>query len=452
MPYQNALGNIQRSSSLGHVSLADNPAIKEKLNSYRIFSHGQTPLDANLLIPADQLPIPQNIPDWVMAFDGSPQEVPVYNNYPSTRIGYLQIAGVLVHITQMLSQAKTTFVDPAVIRDSSTESLHTIVMPSSNVSREDMLTVYDSWRAEVYEIFRDYNVEETPLLDTLFMLIGRTNRGHQKDTVILPKCIATRDCSNRNIIVSKDGSECSVCGGRLYPTDSLRIYEEVSEFNSNQAALNRLMSVLEHVTMIAYIEYLRQRQSHLLGNVAFILDGPLALFGPQAGFHQPILDYLQDLMRKLQSQSLGLPVIIGIEKTGQFAEHADAISKMIKPQTLMRLTDDYIYQRILATRERPDTRYGRDEYYGRKFFYKTAQEKLLTISIPSTIDPSDIRADDPQYYPTLSSALCLLDKVGTSLYKDAIIPIALAHSFASIPLRTGSRVLTLLSRQALSMD
>jgi hypothetical protein len=35
------------------------------------------------------------------------------------------------------------------------------------------------------------------------------------------------------------------------------------------------------------------------------------------------------------------------------------------------------------------------------------------------------------------------------IYEDAVIPVALAHSYASIPLKTGSRVLTLLSRELL---
>ena len=52
---------------------------------------------------------------------------------------------------------------------------------------------------------------------------------------------------------------------------------------------------------------------------------------------------------------------------------------------------------------------------------------------------------------SLASTLALLDRLGTSLYEDALIPVALAHSFASIPLRTGSKVLTLLSRELLGL-
>ena len=50
----------------------------------------------------------------------------------------------------------------------------------------------------------------------------------------------------------------------------------------------------------------------------------------------------------------------------------------------------------------------------------------------------------------LPRGIALLERIGTGLYQNALIPVALAHSFASIPLRTGSKVLTLLTKELLS--
>jgi hypothetical protein len=61
----------------------------------------------------------------------------------------------------------------------------------------------------------------------------------------------------------------------------------------------------------------------------------------------------------------------------------------------------------------------------------------------------DARGVDLQRYPQLSTVVSLLDRVGTLLYKDAVIPVALAHNFASLPLGTGSQVLTYLAQDAL---
>jgi len=45
--------------------------------------------------------------------------------------------------------------------------------------------------------------------------------------------------------------------------------------------------------------------------------------------------------------------------------------------------------------------------------------------------------------------LSLLDNIGTNLYDDAVIPVAVAQSFASIPQKIASKVLILLSRHTL---
>ena len=165
-----------------------------------------------------------------------------------------------------------------------------------------------------------------------------------------------------------------------------------------------------------------------------------------AWLQSAILSFLSRTAADLRAAGLMVPVVIGIEKGGQFAEHADAIADQIPPRTVMSLPDDYIYRYVLTFRPAAQATYGRDTYYGQKFFYRTAQGQLLTITIPKLAGQG---VHDPRAYDVLPTSLLLLDRIGTSLYKDATIPIALAHRFASIPLSTGSRVLTLLSRRLL---
>ena len=111
-----------------------------------------------------------------------------------------------------------------------------------------------------------------------------------------------------------------------------------------------------------------------------------------------------------------------------------AISDYIGRRQVMALSDDYIYSHVLTFRSSPSAPYGRDTYYGQKFFYKTAQGCLLTISIPKVLpEPTD--RHNPRRYPLLPNTLRLLDRIGTSLYEHALIPVALApllrvHSFA----------------------
>lgn len=451
MPYKNRLGNIEKARSIGHVPLVQNPVIQERLKEFRLFtSQPDKAIESRLLIAANTLGKPGEPIHWAMSFDGSPQEVAAREEHPSTRVGYIQIAGVLVHLEEMLGQQAHHLVDPLVIKKSSQEALHSMVLPGSNVCRQDMPTVRDSWRAEIYDIFKNYSIEDLPLLDIFMELVNHSDKKGPSGTVVLGRCSATESCESKNISVPKEGASCPTCKGRLFPTDTLRVHEEVLEEHSNATALGRLMGALEQITMIGYLHFLWHRQPRVLGAVGFILDGPLALFGPQAWLHTAILSFIHSVVDNLTKQNLTPPIILGLEKTGQFAEHGEAIRGKIPPRHLMILPDDYIFSHILTFRPSGSSAFGRDTYYGQKFFYKTAQNQLLTVTIPK---PKGMPADphSPAHYPSLPSTLALLDRIGTTLYDDAVIPVALAHSFASIPLRTGSKVLTLLSRELLGL-
>ena len=383
-----------------------------------------------------------------MSFDGSQSEVAVREEYPSTRIGYVQIAGVLVHLDEMLGQGAEHLVDPAVVRNASDEALYSLVVPSSNVCRNDSSTVRDSWRAEVFDILEHYKVEDVSLLDIFMQVVGFSDKRAPSGGVMLARCAALESCPATNIAVSSTGGTCPACSQRLYPTDALRIHEEVSEEHTNLTAIGRLMSLLEHITMVGYLQFLLQRQPRALGSVAFVMDGPLAVFGPQAWLHAPFQALIYSLFERLATANLRPPIIVGLEKGGQFAEHAAAISNKIERRTLMALPDSYIYGHVLASRPSAGSAFGRDTYYGQKFFYRTAQGQLLTLTTPLSPTAAADR-HEPNRYPILPATIQLLDNIGTSLYADAVIPVALAHSYASIPLKTGSRVLTLLSRQHL---
>lgn len=452
MPYRRGRSGMERARSFGHAPIVQNEIVQQRLRSYRMFEpQPRSDINPDFLCPADSLGDPGEPVRWALSFDGSPQEVAAREEYPSTRIGYVQVAGVLTHLDEMLSQASQPFVDPSVVRRSTEEALYSLVLPGSNVCRQDMPTVRDSWRAEIYEVFRTYEVEGIPILEIFGTLIRQSEKSTQSGGVRLARCAASTSCSEREIDVPMQGGTCPGCGGALFPTDSLRIHEEVSEEGVNITPLGRLMSTLEHLTMAGYLSFLLRRQPRALGSIAFLLDGPLAFFGPQAWLHAAMISFVEHMRSSLEPSQHRPPVILGVEKTGQFAEHAEAISGRLSPQTLMLLPDEYIYSHVLTFRISPGAAFGRDTYYGQKFFYKTARGQMLTVTVPK---PPQVLADPhlPQHYPLLPATLALLDRIGTTLYEDALIPVALAHSFASIPLRTGSRVLRLLSRRSLGLS
>src|SRR5438128_7881898 len=140
---------MEQGRAIGHVPIVESEFVRERLRHYKILPNAPTEeLDGGLLVDANDLSSPAGNVRWLMAFDGSLQEVAARERYPSTRVGYVQVAAVLVHLEEMLRQGGAYLVDPAVIRQVTQGALHSIVMPGSNVCRPDMPTVKDSWNAD----------------------------------------------------------------------------------------------------------------------------------------------------------------------------------------------------------------------------------------------------------------------------------------------------------------
>ena len=210
MPYYTDRGRMERSRSFGHVPIVQSPFVQERLRTYRFSLRKEIASQtAHSYLTPPFSGSPSADVRWVIAFDGSSQEVEVREEFPSTRIGYIQVAGVLTDLRRMLSQDDERFVDPAVIHDAAQEALHSIVLPGSNVCRPDMPTVKDSWRAEVYEIFREYLIEDRSPLDVFMLLVDFSDK-RSASGVILARCSADEACSARDIEVPRDGRQCPV--------------------------------------------------------------------------------------------------------------------------------------------------------------------------------------------------------------------------------------------------
>ena len=56
------------------------------------------------------------------------------------------------------------------------------------------------------------------------------------------------------------------------------------------------------------------------------------------------------------------------------------------------------------------------------------------------------------HYPTLPAILDVIDRTGSSMYQDGLIPVALAHGKAAFPIGVGTDVLKLVARHKLKLN
>jgi hypothetical protein len=384
--------------------------------------------------------------------------VPVKNGYPSAQVGYVTVASVLLDVARMIQLDAKRPVDPRDFRTLEQAEAIDSVLPGCNVIIENEMNAVDSFRRALWELFQSKRLSENSesILETYEVLFGHKP---PDDPQKGQKC-PYEDCLRADKVFTRGHGqyECACHLKRpLYSTDALRIHEFMNPEGSNQSMLTETMTVLERVWIVHILRSLEK--ASLLSAVrrmAFVLDGPLAVFGAPAWMSTAIMKELRRL-NKAARVALNDPtfnlMLVGIEKTGNFVEHLEQIEKgpeghgdTLPKQAAVLLTDAYIKQRIIFSKS--EAPYGRNTYYGRKAFYKTASGSLIVFSTPFLEDAhQDLTTADPSQFPRLADLMQLLDKLVSARYRNSLMPIISAHAEAAIPLTLGKNVLEKLARK-----
>jgi len=214
-----------------------------------------------------------------------------------------------------------------------------------------------------------------------------------------------------------------------------------------------MQQVWERLLLIHIIKCFERRGwLSSLKRLAFVLDGPLALFGHPAWMSAAVSLELKRLNELVAAETGRDLLLLGIEKTGTFVDHFEEIDQtetsgqlLFPPRSCFLPSDNYIKRRVIYSTS--DKRYGADTYFGRKVFYKTATGARIVANIPFLSDDQDsIQSSDIEPYGQLPASCALLDKLISSRFKNALSPIVTAHAAAAIPLNLGAKVLQQLAR------
>ena len=461
MPYEGEFA-----SKTTHSEFLRNPDIQGFLGQCEYLT---PPSDEEAQAMADRFSEPpstdNNLPSFVVAVDGSSYESSIDDKLPSTKVGYIKVGAILIDLDKYGSLRVGKFVDPFKVAELQDDnSALTFSVPSANIKWGGKQNVRDSFRAFVdqqfYGIRTRFNETDhlTSLRSTLFHLASqRPGEMYTGDThkLMIYKC---PDCGQGPVEVQDipKQQKCPYCGADVYPTDCLRIWEEVSDYQSNQIAISRLMLVLEQIIPIHYMRHLFKNAPLLLSGIAFFVDGPLAFFGTPAWLHRSVMIFLQAVNRKL-AKHYQLPLtVIGLQKTGQVVDHVNLIDRYIPNNRLLAIDDDYRYKFILSGREASGNGFGFETYYGQDFIYKTQSGRTFVFALPYPYASKDTPGvnfikEKIKFanYPQLPQALRLISYLESDLFENAVVPIALAHRFTAISFVPGGRVLDLLTRNAL---
>ena len=390
-------------------------------------------------------------PSYVVGIDGSYSEVPVRNGYPGANVGYCTVASVLINMELIEELDKERPVDPQQFRQTEEAAAIDAALPGSNVVTRDHISARDAFREAVFDVMHDTVVDEednTRLLDTFEALLALKPKGRKQS------CPYGHIGCDQRVLIPAGNSHCPCEKSKvLYSTDALRIHERFSDDGTNGEVFGLVSEVWGKVLLVHLLRcFERQGLLGQLGRLAFVMDGPLGVFGPPAWISAAISAELKRINEIYRKQSGTDLLIVGIEKTGTFVTHFDEIDHTdqpgvprFSPQTYLMLTDKYIKKRINFSDS--TKRYGVDTYFGRKFFYKGSTGGRIVASIPFLDDEQDtLDTDDISLYPEFGAACRLLDKLASNRYPNAVTPLVSAHAEAAIPLELGRKVLQQLAK------
>ena len=385
----------------------------------------------------------------VIAIDGSTVTHRVKNGYPGAEAALLNLAAIVIKLEAIRDIPRDYIPSPREMRDMEQCQTLSAVLPGRNVVRKN--EPEDSPKRFFRETLSKelearLDPEHESLLETLRVITG--GRESQIDCPVDECPLDERG----RWVTPKPGLGVCKCqrGEVIFETDSLRTHERFEEYGSSAQAFTAVRQVIEHLTLVNVLRYFERTDSlGVFRDTAFIMDGPLAIFGMPAW----LKDYIELEIARLHNKALGQGdpgiLLLGIEKSGQFLDHLGELDWIEEQGPRQRLPNgtalvpdiDYIHAHIVL-RPLDSKPYGKDTYYGRKVLYKNRAGQHSVIMTPIVNDSGrDARCVDQAAFPRLGEALDIMDELSTHLYQDGFAPLVRAHAHAAIPLRTGARIL-----------
>lgn len=449
MPYENEFASYRPLSRI-----AESQRVTSLLKKARVFRQS----DGGPTVEPEPVPLPTAAPpDFVVAIDGSHAEVNVKNGYPGAKVGYCTVASVLLNLKKINVLDEHRPIDPVSFRQTEESSTIDAALPGSNVVTRDHISARDSFREQLYDVLHDEVFDEddqTPLLDTYQELLACKPEARE------PLCPYDYDGCDRHLSIGAGLTSCPCEKQRaIYSTDALRIHERFHPDGSNGEALGEVMQVWERLLLIHVLRCFERRDwLSSLPRLAFLVDGPLALFGHPAWMSAAISSELMRINSKIRAKTGQDLLLVGIEKGGTFVDHFEQIDEtetagkqLFAPGTCFLPSDSYIKRRVIYSSS--TKRYGLDTYFGRKLFYKTSNGARIVVNVPFlTTEQDTLESSELSLYPQVPLSCGVLDKLVSSRFPNALSPIVAAHAQAAIPLNLGAKVLQQLAKALMRDD
>ncbi len=428
---------FEAASKSSHHHIINDPEVQKLLD--RIEKPPATSTVSLDNLTFEYVPPLENPIEAIIVVDGGYTEAVINKEYPSRLIHFLQFGSLLFKQEDLAQIERSPFIAPEDMAKLKNIQRLKLALPTKNVRLRDEMTLNSSVLKTIYDFFRKNNLEEQQsLLDTLAWFIFRRYKQAQRTPQEQLWKLATNPLSTGEVILNESAMDREYCfpcpdtGGKIHLTDIFRLHEVIDEETGATGILGYLVNVIEHLTIIHIIRQLLRQQPATLKKVLFIKDGPTGFFGQTANLHKPMLDLVVWLLDRHDI------LLVGLEKSGAFVDHAHEIQSKLKAGTALLLSNEYIYKYILPGQADPTSIYGRSSNYGHKLIFKTRSGQMHVLSLPVRELKASPTVDD---LPNLQILLANVEALHCDMYDSALFPVALVNKLVSLSAHPSQRIL-----------
>ena len=453
MAYSSIRGRkpVERASKIAHREVINNSAVRALLEECTI---PQPADEATVADTAEAAPVPANQRiKAVIAVDGGYTETPVREEFPSATITFFTFGPLLFQLADLRALDTQTFIAPEDIARLKNLQRYSLAVPTRNISRRGK-PLRVSVRETLQDFFDQSEGGDPTLTDALRWLLYREWRNTPEPDWTIPAC-PNDGCMGGPIALKRDApskTTCESCGSPLFLIDALRLHERIDEEQGASAIAGYVMTALEQVVLVHVIKAVYEMKPGALPEILFIKDGPLGFFGPTAPLRTPMRDLTAFLGNhpapgEPPGSTTSLLSIVGLEKSGAFVEHAGQIADRLESNSVLPLSNDYIYRYIVPGDPGGPDPYGFNTYWGAKLIYKAGDGNVYVATVPTPVPVKDPAVGD---YLNLAEILDVLGSLRCSMYDNALIPVALANKLVSLSDFPSSRILEKFAREQLA--
>ncbi len=386
--------------------------------------------------PTDNNPV-----EAIIAVDGGYTEVSIDKGFPSRNIHFSQFGALLFKAEDLAEIDAAAFIAPEDMAKLKNIHRLKLALPTRNVRFKEENTLQGTVLKSIFEFFSKNKLDEKHnLIDTLAWFIFRRYRKGQrveKDKIWnLATNPLTSEGNQVTLFEEKMNRDytftCPETGRTIYLTDIFRFQEIIDEETGAAGILGYLVNTIEHIIIIHLIRQLLRIQPEMLQKVLFIKDGSTGFFGQTATLHDPMNDLVNWLLDKHNI------LLVGLEKSGAFVDHAQEIQNRLEPGQALILTDDYIYRYILPGGGDPNRPYASTSNYGHKVIFKTRKGQMHVVSVPVRELKKSPTIND---LPNLQILLDNVEDLHCDMYDSALFPVALVNKLVSLSAHPSQRIL-----------